>query len=140
MLLAGENPAHSVALAARAGRLFGLHVNDAHVRLGAEDGLAFASVNPTMALELVLQLQKAGYRGSVYFDTFPSTMDPVAEAVYNIRKFKALWGKAARLSGRLAVLSRQHDALGVLQLLDADKGGGPGPSERATAAAVHDEL
>lgn len=121
-LLAGENPAHSIALAARAGRLFGLHLNDAHIRLGAEDGLPFGSVNEHMALEVVRQLQKAAYSGHIYFDTFPATVDPVAEAEWNVRKFKSLWRQAARLSGRLDRLSQQQDALGVLQLLDESEG------------------
>jgi sugar phosphate isomerase/epimerase len=116
-LLAGENPAHSIALAARAGRLFGLHLNDAHVRLGAEDGLPFGSVNQHMALEVVRQLQKAKYDRHIYFDTFPAAVDPVAEAGWNVRKFKSLWRQAAQLSGRLDGLSQQQDALGVLQLL-----------------------
>ena len=72
LVLGGELPAQSVALAARAGRLFGLHLNDAHSRLGAEDGLAFASVNPAAALELVRWLQRVGYTRTVYFDTFPT--------------------------------------------------------------------
>lgn len=137
-LLAGENPAHSIALAARAGRLFGLHLNDAHIRLGAEDGLPFGSVNEHMALEVVRQLQKAGYSGYIYFDTFPSTVDPVAEANWNVRKFKSLWRRAARLSGRLDRLSQQQDALGVLQLLLDESEGQqqgaavtPGPHEGA---------
>ena len=71
MLLAGENPAQSVALAAGAGKLFGLQLNDAHVRLGAEDGLAFGSANPVAALELVRWLQRSRFDGHVYFDTFP---------------------------------------------------------------------
>ena len=70
-LLAGENPAQSAALAGHAGRLFALHLGDAHTRLGAEDGLAFGSVGGTGALELVRWLQRTKYTGAVYFDTFP---------------------------------------------------------------------
>jgi sugar phosphate isomerase/epimerase len=77
LLAAGENPAASVAMAASAGRLFGLQLNDAHGRLGAEDGLAFGSVNQGMALELVHWLQRVGYEGPIYFDTFPKRQDPV---------------------------------------------------------------
>lgn len=69
--MAGENPAQSVALVGQAGKLFGLQLNDAHVKLGAEDGLAFGAVNPTMALELVRWIQRVGYDGHIYFDTFP---------------------------------------------------------------------
>lgn len=122
MLMASENPAQSIAMAARAGRLFGIHVNDAHVRLGAEDGLTFGAVNPLMSLEIVSQLQKSGFGGHIYFDTFPTTMDAVHEAAWNIRKFKSLWRKAAQLSQQIAWLSRQQDALGVLQLLEAAEG------------------
>jgi sugar phosphate isomerase/epimerase len=61
MLLAGENPAQSVALAGDS--LFGLHLNDAAVRLGAEDGLALASVGGAAALELVRWLHRVNYTG-----------------------------------------------------------------------------
>jgi hypothetical protein len=39
--------------------------------VGAEDGLAFGSVHPRAALELVLWLLRTGSACSVYFDTFP---------------------------------------------------------------------
>jgi hypothetical protein len=53
LLMAGESAAQSAAAAAAAGRLFGLHLNDGHAKLGAEDGLAFGSVHAAGALELV---------------------------------------------------------------------------------------
>jgi hypothetical protein len=117
VLLAGENPAQAIAMVARMGWLFGVHLNDAHVRLGAEDGLPFGSVNPLMALEVVFQLQRSMYTGHIYFDTFPTTMDPVKEAEWNVRNFKALWLKSLTLLNSLADSSKRHDALGVLQLL-----------------------
>ncbi|GAB4822855.1 hypothetical protein N2152v2_009901 [Parachlorella kessleri] len=121
LLMAGENPAQSVALAAQAGMLFGLHLNDAHVKLGAEDGLAFGSVNPIAALELVRWLQRVGYEGHIYFDTFPRSDDPVREAELNIRRFKALWTRAARLAAAgVDGMGAAHDALGVLELLEQD--------------------
>jgi sugar phosphate isomerase/epimerase len=118
MVQAGENPAQSVAMAAAEGRLFGLHLNDVHPRLGGEDGLAFGTVNKLAALELVRWVQKAGYEGHVYFDTFPHNENPVQEAEYNIRRFQALWEQAARLSRRLDVLASQRDTLGLLELLE----------------------
>lgn len=66
-----------------------MQLNDAHVRLGAEDGLAFGAVNPVAALELVAWLRRVHYDGHIYFDTFPRKEDPVREAEYNIRRFKA---------------------------------------------------
>jgi xylose isomerase len=96
-LMAGENPAQSVAMVGGRGKLFGVQCNDGYGRLGAEDGLMFGSVNPRMALEFCTWLQKTAYRGHIYFDTFPGVVDPVAECEYNIQRFKALWAQAEQL-------------------------------------------
>ncbi|KAG7668529.1 hypothetical protein KSW81_005293 [Nannochloris sp. 'desiccata'] len=123
LLMAGENPAQSVALAAADRKLFGMHLNDGHVKLGAEDGLIFGAVNPRMALELVFWLQKVNYQGHIYFDTFPKKEDPVAEAELNIKMFKALWKEAERLSNAgIEEFTARHDALGVLELLSQTSG------------------
>lgn len=144
-LMAGENPAQSIAQAGLAGRLFGVQLGDGHSRLGAEDGLAFGSVHGAGALEAVVWLQKVNYTGVVYFDTFPRNEDPVREAEFNVRRFKALWGRAGRLlrrddggrsdgSGRsgdgrpaageeeksLDELLAAHDAMGSLELLERE--------------------
>ena len=118
LLLAGENPGQSVASVAHAGKLFGIQLSDAHVRLGAEDGLPFGSVSTASALEVVYWLRRNGYNGHVYFDTFPLNSDPVKEAALNIRTFKALWRRAARLqaAGLEAVMDRQ-DGMAALELL-----------------------
>ena len=117
MLVAGENPAQSVAMVGRAGRLFGVQLNDGHGR--GEDGLMLGSVHGAMALELVVWLVKTGYAGHIYFDTFPRNEDPVREAEYNIRRFKALWARAQRLlaAGVEDAMAR-HDAMDSLELLE----------------------
>ena len=119
LLIAGENPAQSVAAVLQAGKLFGLQLCDGHTRLGAEDGLMFGSVHPTMALEVVYWLQRLGYRQHVYFDTFPRNEDPVREAEWNVRAFKTMWARAARLrdEGGMDRLLASHDAMGALELL-----------------------
>lgn len=119
LFMAGENPAQSAALVAAEGRLFGLHLGDGHSRLGAEDGLAFASVHENAALEFVAELQRARYAGHIYFDTFPRNEDPVREAAYNVRRFRRLWQRALRLreAGLDTALAR-HDALATLELLE----------------------
>ena len=119
-LMAGENPAQSVAMVGGRGKLFGVQCNDGYGRLGAEDGLMFGSVNPRMALEFCTWLQKTAYRGHIYFDTFPGVVDPVAECEYNIQRFKALWVQAERLraAGMDDCLAR-HDALASLKLQDS---------------------
>lgn len=47
MLMAGESWAGSIVAVANAGKLFGLHLNDGHARMGGEDGLTFGSVHAT---------------------------------------------------------------------------------------------
>lgn len=119
MLMAGENPAQSIELASRTGRLFGVQLGDGHSRLGAEDGLMFASVHGLMALEVVFWLQRSGYEGYIYFDTFPLNENPVQEAEYNVRQFKRLWRKAEKLSGLgIDRMLARHDTLGVLRMLE----------------------
>jgi ribokinase len=118
-LAAGENPAQSAALVGSRGKLFGVQLNDGYQRLGAEDGLMFASVHPGMALELMTWLQRTDFKGHLYFDTFPRNEDPVLEAEWNIRRAKALWTKARRLSNAgIASFMNRHDALGALELIE----------------------
>ena len=84
MLYAGEQPAFAAALAARAGRLLGVHLNDGYG--GRDDGLMVGAVHIQQTLELLAEIKRAGYDGALYFDTFPDTsgLDPVAECETNI--------------------------------------------------------
>ncbi|KXZ45438.1 hypothetical protein GPECTOR_54g178 [Gonium pectorale] len=128
MLMAGECLSQSAAEAAAAGRLFGLHLNDGHGRLGAEDGLVFGSVHAAAAQELVYYLRyklpaaPAGRYSPglphAFFDTFPLNEDPVAEAAANVAAFAAMWARAGRLrrAGMEACLGA-HDALCSLRLM-----------------------
>ena len=48
-----------------------------------------------------------------------SNEDPVREAEFNIRRFKAMWQRASRLSAHgIDELLKKHDAMGVLELLE----------------------
>jgi len=117
MLMSGENPAQSIAMAGS--KLFGVQLNDGYTRLAAEDGLMFGSIHPNMALEAIYYLQKIGYRGHLYFDTFPQRTDPVKEAEYNIERVKEFW-RAAKFLDRAGVENamKMHDALAALNLAD----------------------
>lgn len=67
-------------------------------------------------------MQRVRYAGHVYFDTFPRNEDPVREAEYNIRRFKILWARAARLAAQgVDGFGAQGDAMGALELLEADE-------------------
>jgi xylose isomerase len=87
-LMAAENPAMALAIAAEHGRLFGVHLNDGY-GLG-DDGLFFGSVNQLRALEFMYYLKKYRYDGLVYFDTFPIREDPVEETKMNLWMFSTL--------------------------------------------------
>ena len=119
MLMSGENPGQSIAMAGRAGKLFGIQLNDGYTRLAAEDGLMFGSVHPGMALEIMYQLRKIQFDGHIYFDTFPQRSDPVKEAEYNIGRVKDLWRLSGRITqDRLTSIWQQHDAIEALRLVD----------------------
>ena len=119
--MAGENPGQSLAMVGRAGKLFGIQLNDGFTRLAAEDGLMFGSVHPSMALEIMYQLRRCNFSGHLYFDTFPQRTDPVKEAEYNIRRVKSFWQIAGKLldgGQRLQQVMDNHDAVGALEMVD----------------------
>jgi sugar phosphate isomerase/epimerase len=84
VLFAGEMPAQSAQLAARYSRILGVHLNDGYGK--RDDGLMVGSVHPVQTLELFVELDRQGYDGVIYFDTFPDHggLDPVAEAGVNV--------------------------------------------------------
>lgn len=119
MLMSGENPGQSIAMVGRAGKLFGIQLNDGYTRLAAEDGLMFGSVHPPMALEIMYQLKRIGFDGHLYFDTFPQRTDPVREAEYNIQQVKAFWKAAGAIDKtRLHKIAKEHDAIEALQMMN----------------------
>jgi xylose isomerase len=117
MLMAGENPGQSIAMVSRAGKLFGVQLNDGYTRLAAEDGLMLGSIHPTMALEIMFQLRRGNFDGHLYFDTFPQRTDPVAEAAYNVERVHYFWRAAHRL-GTAQQVADKHDAIGALRLAE----------------------
>lgn len=84
VLYAGEMPAYAATLAARHSRILGVHLNDGYGK--RDDGLMAGTVHPIQTLELFVALDRAGYDGVIYFDTFPdhAGLDPVAESRANI--------------------------------------------------------
>ena len=88
MLMKRENPAYSLALAARKYKLYGLHMNDGYGEL--DNGLIFASVSMPQALEFVYYLKKYNYDEVEFFDSFPIREEAQQEVSANIKAFKAL--------------------------------------------------
>lgn len=84
VLYAGEMPAYAATLAARHSRILGVHLNDGYGK--RDDGLMAGTVHPVQTVELFMALDRAGYDGVIYFDTFPDQagLNPVHEARANI--------------------------------------------------------
>ena len=97
VLYAGEMPAHAAALVTRHSRLLGVHLNDGYGR--RDDGLMAGTVHPVATVELLVALERMGYDGTIYFDTFPdhSGLDPMAEARGNVLLVERLRAVAADL-------------------------------------------
>ncbi|MCB1500382.1 MAG: sugar phosphate isomerase/epimerase [Bauldia sp.] len=86
VLMAGEQPAAVAAMAIRRGKLFGVHLNDGYGP--ADDGMMVGSVRPWHMLELLAEMRRGGFSGTIYFDTFPDRVDPAAEAATNVAMIK----------------------------------------------------
>ena len=117
VLFAGEIPAQSAQLAARYSRVLGVHLNDGYGK--RDDGLMVGSVHPVQTLELFVELDRQGFDGVIYFDTFPDHggLDPVAEAAVNVMMADRLRAIARGLAGDAALteaMARQ-DAAAVLR-------------------------
>ena len=99
VLYADEMPAYAATLVARHSRLLGVHLNDGYSK--RDDGLMVGAVHPIQTLELLYVLDRLGYDGAIYFDTFPDTtgLDPIRECENNIATVGALRKAAARLKG-----------------------------------------
>jgi xylose isomerase len=111
VLYADEMPAYAASLVARHSRLLGVHLNDGYGK--RDDGLMVGSVHPLQTIELLYVLERIGYDGAIYFDTFPDTtgLDPVAECMSNIAAVSAMRRVVEKLrdNGRLAAAILSQD-------------------------------
>lgn len=113
-LYANEQPAFAASLIARHSRLLGVHLNDGYAK--RDDGLMVGAVHAQQTIELLQQIRHDGYRGAIYFDTFPDMtgLDPVWECATNIATVRRMLDVVDRLDGSTALtqaLERQ-DAVG----------------------------
>lgn len=121
VLYADEMPAFAAALVARHSRILGVHLNDGYGKW--DNGLMVGAVHPIQTVELLVELERCGYDGAIYFDTFPdhSGLDPVEEARTNIEVVERLRATAARLVANAdlqAAIARQ-DAPVAMRLVQA---------------------
>ncbi|MEM9432688.1 MAG: TIM barrel protein [Pseudomonadota bacterium] len=121
VLYADEMPAFAAALVARHSRILGVHLNDGYGKW--DNGLMVGAVHPIQTVELLVELERCGYEGTIYFDTFPdhSGLDPVAEAQTNIEVVERLRDIAKKLVADThlkAAIARQ-DAPTAMRLVQA---------------------
>jgi xylose isomerase len=100
----------------------GVHLNDGYGK--RDDGLMVGTVHPVQTVELFVELDRIGYDGVIYFDTFPDQggLDPVEEARTNIHIVERLRTVAAGLAGQAALaeaISRQDAAASMRIVADA---------------------
>ncbi|MEZ5754609.1 MAG: sugar phosphate isomerase/epimerase family protein [Paracoccaceae bacterium] len=119
MLFAGEMPARSATLAARHCRIMGVHLNDGYAK--RDDGLIAGTVHPIQTVELFWTLDRIGYDGVIYFDTFPDHggMDPVQESRANLALTERLRTVAASLKDdpALTAAMAKQDAATATRLI-----------------------
>ncbi|MEY4695635.1 MAG: hypothetical protein RIT14_63 [Pseudomonadota bacterium] len=119
MLFAGEMPAKAAVLAARRSRILGVHLNDGYAK--RDDGLIAGTVHPIQTVELFWTLDRIGYDGVIYFDTFPDHggLDPVEEARANIRLTDRLRDVARALADHpgLAQAMARQDAAASMRII-----------------------
>ncbi len=91
VLYGDTSPAMAAALVGRRSRMLGLHINDGYGK--RDDGLMVGSVHTVQTIELLRQLKRDGFGGTIYFDTFPDGqgMDPVAETEANVVTIEAMF-------------------------------------------------
>lgn len=121
VLYANENPSQAAALTARRSRLLGVHLNDGYGK--RDDGLMVGSVNMMQTLEFLYTLERIGYEGILYFDTFPDLtgLDPVAECSANIAAVGRLKRvvKALGSSNILAEAMSNQDAVACQRIVQS---------------------
>ncbi|MFM7443848.1 MAG: sugar phosphate isomerase/epimerase family protein [Tabrizicola sp.] len=119
MLFAGEMPARAAMLAGRSSRILGVHLNDGYGK--RDDGLIAGSVHPVQTVELFMALDRLGYDGVIYFDTFPDHggTDQVGEAQANIAVTDRLRSIARALAGNaeLAKAQARQDAAAATRIV-----------------------
>lgn len=94
-LIAGENPAESVALINRYKRLFHIHLSDNYCK--TDDDFLIGSITVWRTLEFFMALQDIGYDGNYVLDIWPPRMDGVEATKVSVRRTIGMWKLAESL-------------------------------------------
>ena len=94
-LMAGENPAESIAFLTRSNKLFQVYFSDSY-RLW-DDMLVPGSVNMWELMEALMWLKMARYRGYAVIDLLPQRMDPCHACQIAVGNLSIFWKKLEKL-------------------------------------------
>lgn len=115
-LFGGENPAESVALANKYGRLFHIHLNDNYRQ--ADDDLILGTVHLWETLEFFYQLDTVGYDGWYVIDIWPGRVDGIAASQEFVDRSNALMNIAQSLpKEQIKKMQADNDSIGLLKLI-----------------------
>ena len=115
-LIGGENPAESVALAAKYNRLFHIHLNDNYRRF--DDDMIIGSVSFWETLEFFYQLDRVGYDGWYVIDVFTPRLDGHEVLKEFVERAEAFMRLAENLPYQtLETLQADNDVVAILRLL-----------------------
>lgn len=115
MLMKRENPAYGLSLAAKKGKLYGVHINDGYGT--HDDGLMVGTVSFMQTLEFIYYLKKFQYDGAIYFDTFPIREEPLAEIKQNVKAINKINSLVDQLGlDRIQEVVNRNDAVAANEL------------------------
>ncbi len=94
-LMAGENPAESIAFLSRASKLFQIYFSDGYAL--NDDGMAPGSLHLWETLEALFYLRVAKYKGFVTIDIAPQRIEPTHALQIAMGNLSILWKKLEKL-------------------------------------------
>jgi xylose isomerase len=110
-LLAGENPADSLAFLTRANKLFSVGFSD-NYRMN-DDMMIPGSVNMWELMEALLYLKIARYKGYMIVDMAPQRMDPCHACQIAVGNLAIFWKKLEKMD--IAELRKAQKSLDAIE-------------------------
>lgn len=115
-LMAGENPAESIAFLTRANKLFQMYFSDSY-RLW-DDMMIPGSVNMWELMEALLYLKIARYKGHVTLDMIPERIDPCHACQVAVGNLSIFWKKLEKMDpAELRKAQRTLDAIETQKII-----------------------
>ena len=108
-LMAGENPAESIAFLKRAGKLFQMYISDSYSLW--DDMMIPGSLHLWETLEALYYLKMAKHRGYITIDILPQRIDPTQALQIAVGNLAILWKRLEKLdAAELRKAQRTLDA------------------------------